>query len=345
MAKKSRTRGARQRRQKQRRQNQRRLLLAAVVIAAVLAAAMLVVSSQPVDVHVPSDLEARYDELPRSLSIDGYPQLGDQEAPVTVEEYASFACPGCEAFHGASLDAILERVRIGQILFTYIPLQTGSIPNAAGAARTALCAGQQGMFWEMHDMLFDWHTRYVNTAFSQNRLLAGVEALGLDSNALTTCFNSTAISNTLTAAQNEGVASTPTIHVNGVTVTASQAGSIPSADDVVQAIDNAAPDDWRPPGEMPEAEPTEANDAEAAPTEADDAEVEPTEVDDAEVDDAEVEPTEADDAEAEPTEADDAETEPTAESDDVEIEPTEADDAEAEPTEADDAEAAPTAEV
>ena len=263
---------------------------------------------------------------------------------MTVEEYASFACPGCEAFHSASLDAILDRVRIGQILFTYIPLQTGSIPNAAGAARTALCAGQQGMFWEMHDVLFDWHTRYVNTAFSQNRLLAGVEALGLDSNALTTCFNSTAISNTLTAAQNEGVASTPTIHVNGVTVTASQAGSIPSAEDVVQAIDNAAPDDWRPPGEMPEVEPTEVDEAEGESTEVDDVEAEPTEADDAEAaptaesDDAEAAPTEADDAEVEPTEADDAEVEPTAESDDAEAAPTEVNDAEAndakvEPTE------------
>ena len=337
MAKKSRTRGARQRRQKQRRQNQRRLLLAAVIIAAVLGAAMLAVSSQPVDVHVPSDLEARYNDLPRSLSIDGYPQLGDQEAPVTVEEYASFACPGCESFHGESLDAILERVRIGQILFTYIPLQTGSIPNAPGAARTALCAGQQGMFWEMHDMLFDWHTRYVNTAFSQNRLLAGVDALGLDSGVFTSCFNSTSISNTLTAAQNEGVASTPTVQVNGVTVTASQAGAIPSADDILRAIDNAAPDDWRPPGEMPEAAPTsESDDAEAEPTEADEAEAAPTEADD-----AEAAPTEADGAETAPTEADDAEVAPT-EADDAQAAPTEADEAEAAPTEADDAEAAPT---
>ena len=327
MAKKSRTRGARQRRQKQRRQNQRRLLLAAVIIAAVLGAAMLAVSSQPVDVHVPSDLEARYDDLPRSLSIEGYPQLGDQEAPVTVEEYASFACPGCEAFHGESLDAILDRVRIGQILFTYIPLQTGSIPNAPGASRTALCAGQQGMFWEMHDMLFDWHTRYVNTAFSQNRLLAGVDALGLDSGVFTSCFNSTSISNTLTSAQNEGVASTPTVQVNGVTVTASQAGAIPSADDILRAIDNAAPDDWRPPGEMPEAAPTKLDDAEAAPTEADDAQAAPTELDS-----AQAAPTELDDAQAAPTEADDAEAAST-EADDAEAAPTEANGAEVEPTE------------
>lgn len=297
-AKKSRTRQARQRRQKQRRQNRGLLLVAAVVIVAVLAAAVLIVSNQPADVFVPQGLENRYKDMPRSLSVDGYPQLGSQDAPVTVEEYASFSCPGCQAFHSEAFDDILERVRRGQVLFTYVPLQTGSVPNASGAARAALCAGQQGMFWEMHDVLFDWQTRYGNTAFSQNRLLAGVDALGLNSNAFTTCFNSGAISSALTAAQNEGISSTPAIQVNGVTVTASQSGAIPSANDVLQAVDSATPNDWRPPGEMPEVEPT------------------------AEPDDAEPEPTESDDTEIEPTEADEAEVEPTAEPDDAETEPT-----------------------
>ncbi len=334
-AKKSRTRQARQRRQKQRRQNRRLLLVAAVVIVAVLAAAVLIVSNQPVEVFVPQGLENRYKDMPRSLSVDGYPQLGSQDAPVTVEEYASFSCPGCQAFHSEALDDILERVRRGQVLFTYVPLQTGSVPNASGAARAALCAGQQGMFWEMHDVLFDWHTRYVNTAFSQNRLLAGVDALGLNSSAFTTCFNSGAISSTLTAAQNEGISSTPAIQVNGVTVTASQTGAIPSSTDVLQAVDSATPNDWRPPGEMPEAD-DEAVAEE--PSEPDDAEAEPT----AEPDDAQAEPTEADEAEIEPTETDEAEVEPT-EVDEAEVEPTEPDEAEIEPTETDNAETESTA--
>ena len=325
-AKKSRTRQARQRRQKQRRQNRGLLLVAAVVIIAVLAAAVLIVSNQPVDAFVPQGLENRYKDMPRSLSVDGYPQLGSQDAPVTVEEYASFSCPGCQAFHSEALDDILERVRRGQVLFTYVPMQTGSVPNASGAARAALCAGQQGMFWEMHDVLFDWHTRYVNTAFSQNRLLAGVDALGLNSNAFTTCFNSGAISSALTSAQNEGISSTPAIQVNGVTVTASQSGAIPSANDVLQAVDSATPNDWRPPSEMPEVDPTEVDEAEVEPTEANDAQVEPTEVEPTEANDAQVEPTEV-----EPTEANDAQVEPT-EVDEAEVEPTEPDDIETEST-------------
>ena len=244
MAKRSRTREARQRRQKQRRQNKRLLVLALVVAAAIVGIAVVVVSNQPVEAHIPDDLSSRYEGIERSNSPEGYPRLGNPDAPVTIEEYASFACPGCEAFHSDSLDAVLERVKDEQVLYTYVPLNTGSIPNAPGASRAALCVGQQGMFWEMHDVLFDWQTRYGNTAFSQNRLLTGVEQLGLSSDAFTACFNSAAISRTLDAAANEGVSTTPTIRVNGVTVASSQAGAIPSAATILQAIDDATPADW-----------------------------------------------------------------------------------------------------
>ena len=222
MAKQSRTRGARQRRQQQRRQNQRRLALVLIVALAVVGIAVVFVSNQPVDAFIPDDLSARYEGIERSFSPEGYPRLGDPDAPVTVEEYASFSCPGCEALHSASFDALLERVRQAQVLFTYVPLNTGSIPNAAGASRAALCAGLQGQFWETHDVLFDWQTRYGNTAFSQNRLLTGVENLGLSSSAFTDCFNSAGISTTLDSAASEGVSTTPTLRVNGVTVDAGQ---------------------------------------------------------------------------------------------------------------------------
>ncbi|MCE2470503.1 MAG: thioredoxin domain-containing protein [Anaerolineae bacterium] len=262
MAKKSsRTREARQRRQKQRRKNKRVLALMGIVVAAVVAIAVVIVSNQPVDAFIPDELSARYDAIERSISPEGYPRLGDSQAPVTVEEYASFACPGCEAFHSDSFDAVLERVREGQVLFTYVPLQTGSVPNAPGASRAALCAGEQTMFWEMHDILFDWQTRYGNTAFSQNRLLAGVEQLGLISNAFTDCFNSAATSATLSAAQSENVSTTPTIRVNGVTM--DQGATIPSTVAILQAIDDATPADWGLPVEAEAAEPAEVADAEA----------------------------------------------------------------------------------
>ena len=265
----SRTREARQRRQKQRRQNQRVIVLAAIIVIAVVAIAVVFVSNQPVEAHIPDDLSARYEGIQRSYSRDGYPRLGDPDAPVTVEEYSSFSCPACETFHSESLDELLERVRAGQALFSYVPLQTGAVPNAGGAARAALCAGQQGMFWEMHDVLFDWQTRYGNTAFSQNRLLAGVDQLGLNGDQFTNCFNAADISATLTAAVNEEVSSTPTLRVNGVTL---EAAGVPSAAALLQAIDDATPDDWGV--EESEVEPDEPA-VEEADAEAESADTEP----------------------------------------------------------------------
>lgn len=277
MAKKtsSRTRAARQRRQRQRRQSRSSLLIAAIVAVAVIAIAVIVVANQPVEAHIPDDLSTAYEGIARSYSRDGYPQLGEIEAPVTLEEYASFACPGCQQFHEDSLESVLERVRAGQALFTYVPMQTGSVPNAQGASRAALCAGQQGMFWEMHDLLFDWQTRYGNTAFSQNRLLAGVKGLGMRESLFTGCFNSSAITATLNAALNEDVSTTPTLRVNGVTLEAGQA--LPSTAAILQAIDDATPDDWGLPQAPPEAEPAAEPVAEPAVVEAEEAAPSPTE--------------------------------------------------------------------
>ncbi len=267
--KRSRTREARQRRQKQRRQNRRLLVLVLIVAAAIVGVAVFVVSNQPADAFIPEDLSARYDGVERGFSSEGYPRLGIAEAPVEVREFASFACPGCEALHKASFDAVLGRVEDGQARFTYVPLNTGSIPNAEGASRAALCAGEQGMFWEMHDLLFDWQTRYGNTAFSQNRLLTGVEKLGLSSGAFTDCFNSVAVNRTLDAAVREEVATTPTLRVNGVTVESSQEGAIPSTATILQAIDDSTPDDWWTRGDEPA--PEEIPDSEAHASEEADA--------------------------------------------------------------------------
>ena len=265
MAKKrSRTRQARQRRQQQRRKSKRFALLGLIALAAVVAVAVIVVSNQPVESFVAADLSGRYAGVTRSFSIEGYPQLGELDAPVTVDEYASFSCPGCQALHADAFDALLDRVRQDQILLTYVPLQTGSIPNAQGAARAALCAGRQGKFWEMHDVLFDWQTRYGNTAFSQNRLLAGADKLDLNKASFTNCFNSAEISATLNAALGENVGTTPTINVNGVTIAG--ASGLPSEAEILRAIDDATPDDWgMPPVVESEAEAAPAADSETAP--------------------------------------------------------------------------------
>lgn len=215
----SRTRERREQRAKEKRQQQQYLIIGGVVLAAIIIAILLVIANQPADAPVPEELIARYEGIPQTETEDGYFRLGRPDAPVRVEEFASFSCAGCEQFFSSSFDGIVDLVLSGAISFTYIPQTTGELRNAEGAARAAICAGEQGKFFEYHDMLFDWHTRFGNTAYTQNRLRTGAENLGLDTSQFNDCTGSSRSSDVVQAGITEGtargVSGTPATFVNG----------------------------------------------------------------------------------------------------------------------------------
>jgi protein-disulfide isomerase len=79
--------------------------------------------------------------------------LGPDHAPVTVVEYGDFECPNCKQAAPA-VKLLLERFE-EQVRFVYrhFPLEDVH-PHALLAAEAAECAGAQGQFWRMHDLLF-----------------------------------------------------------------------------------------------------------------------------------------------------------------------------------------------
>jgi protein-disulfide isomerase len=214
-----------ERRQQQRRQQQ--LAIAASFAAvALIALVLIIIINQPAEAPIPSLAEARYENLVASTTERGYPRLGQTLNTVRVVEYSSFSCPACRAFHDEVFPTLLQRVERGEISFSFVPLLTGSIPNAEGAARAALCAGEQGKFWPYHDALFAWHGLYGNQAFSQNRLLTGIRELVLDVDAYNACLNSPRIGQIIDAAQREAqealtTVETPAITIDGVAYAAS----------------------------------------------------------------------------------------------------------------------------
>jgi protein-disulfide isomerase len=174
--------------------------------------------------------------------------LGSDDAPVKVIEYASFDCPHCLEFQQTVAPAVIDRVRKGEVQFTYTPLYgTGSISNGLGAAQAALCVGKQGKFWEFHDALFDWQGLYANTAFSDQRLKTGIANIGIDRGQWDQCMASgasqTILDTALKASQLQNINGTPAVVVNGTmlptfdvdTVNAAidtafaQAGGVPAA--------------------------------------------------------------------------------------------------------------------
>ncbi len=206
-------------REQQKQRGQQSIIIGVVVVLAVFAAIIFALSNVPAEAPIPDSLD-RYNNFMSDTTDEGYARLGNPDAPVTVSEFSSFSCPGCLDFHDNIFPALLPRIAAGEINFVYVPLQTGSVPNPEGAARTAICAGEQGQFWEMHDVLFFWHETYVNSAFQDGRIRTGVQELGLSTSEFNRCFNSNETSGVLNAALAEGVLNTPSIQVNGAPVTA-----------------------------------------------------------------------------------------------------------------------------
>jgi len=82
----------------------------------------------------------------------GAPTKGPDTAPVTIVEFSDFQCPFCARVR-LTLEQIEDtyggRVRI---VWKHLPLPIHE--NAVGASLAAEAAGNQGKFWEYHDMLF-----------------------------------------------------------------------------------------------------------------------------------------------------------------------------------------------
>ncbi|HYM43230.1 MAG TPA: thioredoxin domain-containing protein [Steroidobacteraceae bacterium] len=79
--------------------------------------------------------------------------LGAEHAPVVLVEYGDFECPVCKQA-APTVRMLLERFanRV-RLVFRHFPLEDAH-PHALAAAEAAECAGEQGKFWEMHDLLW-----------------------------------------------------------------------------------------------------------------------------------------------------------------------------------------------
>ena len=80
--------------------------------------------------------------------------LGAAHASVTVVEYGDLECPNCKQAAPA-VKMLLEHFK-GRIRFAFrhFPLEEVH-PHALRAAEASECAGAQGKFWPMHDLLFE----------------------------------------------------------------------------------------------------------------------------------------------------------------------------------------------
>lgn len=144
---------------------------------------------------------------------------GNDDATVTLVEYADFQCPACASYHPV-MDELRQLFADDQlrIEFRHLPL-TQIHPNAAPAARATEAAERQGMFWEMHDVLFEKQREWSQSRNATALFRGYAEALGMDVDQFASDMKSSEVRRIVdqhaASARTLGLRGTPSFVLNG----------------------------------------------------------------------------------------------------------------------------------
>lgn len=151
---------------------------------------------------------------------DDDPSLGPADAPITIIEFSDYECPYCRKWYSEVFLRLrqdyADKVRV---VFRDFPLSSIH-PNAIDAAMAANCAGDQGAYWQFHDLLFS------DSDLGEQVYLDYAARLKLDLTAFQSCLASGKFKDEVMAdyqyAAALGVRSTPTFFINGIPVIGAQ---------------------------------------------------------------------------------------------------------------------------
>ncbi|MBI4844782.1 MAG: DsbA family protein [Nitrospirae bacterium] len=147
-----------------------------------------------------------------NLPIGASPVKGDMNGAVTITEFSDFQCPYCAQLQ-ATLNEVINAYPTGvKLVFKNFPLQFHK--QAKNAAKASLAAGEQGKFWEMHNLLFENFSSLEDKSYK-----TFAERLKLDMGRFTSDFNSNKydqlIQQDITLGGDADVRGTPTLFING----------------------------------------------------------------------------------------------------------------------------------
>jgi protein-disulfide isomerase len=172
----------------------------------------------------PSEVQAAQGQPPQNvyrydIPIEGAYFMGRVDAPITIVEFSDYQCPYCKKFNDEVFHPLLEQYP-EQIKFVYRNLPLTSIhDNAVPAAEAAMCAGEQGSYWQFHEMLFE-------KGLGDSAYRKYAQELGLNITAFSACladhrYQATIIADSEFAAD-LGIRSTPTFFINGLAIVGAQ---------------------------------------------------------------------------------------------------------------------------
>lgn len=142
---------------------------------------------------------------------------GTEEAEATLIEYGDFQCPACGAYYPMVKQLIDDYPESLRVVYRHYPLP--SHPSAIPAALASEAAGDQGKFWEMHDMLFERQEEWSELRNPKDRFIEYAQELELDIEQFETYYESDEarddVNVDLLSGNKLGVNATPTFYLNG----------------------------------------------------------------------------------------------------------------------------------
>ncbi|MCX2723783.1 thioredoxin domain-containing protein [Roseibium salinum] len=144
--------------------------------------------------------------------------LGEEDAPVTIVEYASMTCSHCANFHKRTYPELKKNyIDTGKVRFIFreFPLD----PVAAGGFMLARCAPQDKYF-EVVDTMFENQRAWAFTDNPYQSMLDFSKQIGFTQESFEQCLTNQELLDAVNAVKDRGanefgVTSTPTFFING----------------------------------------------------------------------------------------------------------------------------------
>jgi protein-disulfide isomerase len=146
--------------------------------------------------------------------------IGQDDAPITIIEYASLSCPHCARFHELTLPLLQKKyIDTGKVrlVFRAFPLER----TAFWASIIARCAGEKRYF-AFVDVFFKKQQSWFSAEDPFKSLLQIARLGGLSANAVKACTDDTALGDGILKTRLDGeqkheVSSTPSFVIDGKT--------------------------------------------------------------------------------------------------------------------------------
>ncbi|MEM8860643.1 MAG: DsbA family protein, partial [Chloroflexota bacterium] len=172
--------------------------------------------------------------------------LGDPNAPIKIVEFTDYQCPFCGRHSAETMPRIIqELVDTGRVYYILKDFPLDSIhPDARQGSVAARCAGEQDLYWEMHDAIFvnqaAWGQGGVTPEIIDQVFMGFAQDLGMDSVAFETCLTDGRYDDAIEANYQEGVAEqisgTPSFFIGGYFLSGAQPFEV--FDLVVSAVED-----------------------------------------------------------------------------------------------------------